>query len=171
MIKTVKLINTLNRTFNRVRPNATINVEEKDVDAYLSNGFERMDRKILDAKAETKKELKAKKDAETKKAKEDAEAKAQADAQAKLDEEHAKANPKLSQDDEKDWKTASDGEENGAEDDAVDLDGDDTKVDEKDAEWNQTKDAEDQTKLEDANDGDALIKELDKVPAPKKTTK
>ena len=155
MIKTIKLRNTLNRTFNGVKANGFVNVEEKDVDGYIANGFAPVEQKYIDAKANAKKELKEKKNADKEKAKADAEAKAQAEAQAKLDEEHAKANAKNTQ------EVASTVDENAQNDDAVDLDGDSATDDKKLA--------ENETKLEDANDGDALINELDKVPAPKKT--
>lgn len=117
MIKTVKLQNTLNRTYNGVRPQGTINVEEKDVPAYLAEGFAEVKEVIKEANKQAKADAKAQKEQD----KADAEAQAEKDAQdaeqAKLDAEHAEQNGA--------------GDNNGDGQDAVDLDAEtQTKADE-----------------------------------------
>lgn len=116
MVKTVKLLNTLQRTYNGVKPWKTVNVDEGSVSGYLANGFIEAKEQIandIQKADEAKKEVKLTK-AQQKKA--DEEAKKQAKAQKKLDAEY----------EEKNGKKADDTDED---DDGADLDADDTDAD------------------------------------------
>lgn len=88
MIKTVKLVNVKRRTFNGVKFNKTVNVEESNVDFYLRNGFEVVTKvtekvKAQNDQARAEAEAQAEKDAQAQ-----AEKDAQNDAQAELDAEY-----------------------------------------------------------------------------------
>lgn len=142
MVKTVKLLNTLQRTFNGVRPWKTVNVDEGSVSGYLANGFIEAKEQIANdfQKAdEAKKEVKLTR-AQQKKADEDA--KKQAKAQAKLDAEYQEKNGKKpeTETEEEEGEDLDDGEETETEEETVD----------------------------DVSDIDALGEDLDKAPAPKK---
>lgn len=159
MAKTVKLINTLNRTFNGVKPWKTIVVDAKNVDFYKNNGFEEIIQAIADQEAQAQADALAQAQADQEKADQEAQAQAQADEQANLDAEYNAKNGK-------DPETNGDANDGDDQSDAVDLDGE--KADQEaqagaETTANATVDA--------TSDVDALTKELEKAPAPKKGDK
>lgn len=159
MTKTVKLINTLNRTFNGVKPWKTIVVDAKNVDFYKNNWFDEIKQIIAEKTAQAQADAEAQAQAKADKEKADQEAQAQADAQAELDAEYNAKNGK-------DPEINGDANDDDDQSDAVDLDGE--KADqEAQAGAETTADAT----VDATSDVDALTKELEKAPAPKKGDK